>query len=194
MQGRALVLDGIRDGRKHNAAVWLLSQHPDDLGDDALAHLLENRLIFRQSRGAAAAALRFLGMEATEEATQQLENLDAGRSLFRDVRDRIGFIQVLEAPTAELHAAFDTNPNRLAAGEGEERAPEPASAVAVAAPTPGLAVSAPTVVAGRALAAPAQLVVSRADDVDDVDDVPEDEWPELDEADAAVPVASSRYG
>lgn len=193
MQGRALVLDGIRDGRKHNAAVWLLSQHPDDLGDDALAHLLENRLIFRQSRGAAAAALRFLGMEVTEEAVQQLENLDAGRSLFRDVRDRIGFIQVLEAPTAELHAAFDTNPNRVVVDEDQGREAQPVPAAAMAVPTPGpVSVLPQAEEAGPAPAVPPRLVVSRADDVDDVDDGLEEEWPGLDEADA--PVASSRYG
>src|SRR5437588_3003774 len=32
------VLEAIRDGRKHLAATWVLSQHPEDLGDDALAH------------------------------------------------------------------------------------------------------------------------------------------------------------
>jgi len=61
LQGRALLLDGIRDGRKHNAAIWLVSQHSDDLGDDALAHLLGPRFVFRQARAAAPAALHSLG-------------------------------------------------------------------------------------------------------------------------------------
>jgi hypothetical protein len=185
-QGRALVLDGIRDGRKHNAAVWLLSQHPDDLGDDALAHLLENRLVFRQSRGAAGAALRFLGMEVTEEAIQQLETLDAGRSLFRDVRNRIGFIQVLEAPSAELHDAFDTNPNRQPADDDE---PGGATEAGTGRSVPLGAESAPEPEVATAPAPPAapRLVVSRAADVDE-----DEEWAEADEAEA--PLASSRYG
>lgn len=114
MQGRQLLLDGIRDGRKHNAAVWLLSQHPSDLGDDALVHLLGNRFGFRQSRGAGAAALRFLGVEPEEELVQMVESgLEEGQCLFRDVRDRVGLIQVLEAMTPELREAFETNPSRL---------------------------------------------------------------------------------
>ena len=100
IQGRALVLEAIRDGRKHNAALWVLSQRRSDLGDDALAHLLGNRFVFRQSRRAAAQALEFLGMEASERALQILEGATEGRCLFRDVRDRIGYLQVLPAPTA----------------------------------------------------------------------------------------------
>ncbi|HZD68909.1 MAG TPA: ATP-binding protein, partial [Actinomycetes bacterium] len=65
-QGLELVLEGIRDGRKHNAALWVLSQHPHDLMDDRLADLLGAKLVFRQSRGAAPAALRFLEMDTDD--------------------------------------------------------------------------------------------------------------------------------
>lgn len=123
IQGRQLMLDGIRDGRKHNAAIWLLSQHPNDLGDDELAHLLGNRFVFKQSRGAAKAALNFLGMDADEGWVEMLETgLDSGQCLFRDVRDRIGLIQVLEAPTESLHAAFDTNPEARKARRAQDYA------------------------------------------------------------------------
>ena len=30
--GQRLLLEGVRDGRKHNGAIWLASQHPNDLG------------------------------------------------------------------------------------------------------------------------------------------------------------------
>jgi hypothetical protein len=110
VQGRALVLEAIRDGRKHLAATWVLSQHPEDLGDDALAHLLGNRFVFRQSRRAAAHALAFLGMEPSERAVQLLETAAEGRCLYRDVRDRIGFVQVLPAQSETLDQAFNTNP------------------------------------------------------------------------------------
>ena len=110
LQGRALLLDGIRDGRKHNAAIWLLSQHPDDLGDDQLAHLLGPRFVFRQSAQAAPAALRFAGVEPSEEAIGFLTAAPEGGCLFRDVRDRVGRLQVLPSLIPELHAAFETNP------------------------------------------------------------------------------------
>src|SRR5439155_24712590 len=139
MQGRQLLLDGIRDGRKHNAAVWLLSQHPSDLGDDALVHLLGNRFGFRQSRGAGAAALRFLGVEPEEELVQMVESgLEEGQCLFRDVRDRVGLIQVLEAMTPELRDAFETNPSRLSSRRQQSEDADDAS-LAGASPPQGVA-------------------------------------------------------
>ena len=110
LQGRTLLLEGIRDGRKHNAAIWLVSQHPNDLGDDELAHLLGSRFVFRQAKAAAAAALHFVGVEASERAVDALASAPEGTCLFRDVRDRVGQIRVLPAMTRELHDAFNTNP------------------------------------------------------------------------------------
>jgi hypothetical protein len=110
LQGRALLLDGIRDGRKHNAAIWLVSQHPDDLGDDALTHLLGPRFVFRQAKAAAPAALHFLGIEASQRAIDTVVSAPEGTCLFRDVRDRVGRVHILPAMTSELHDAFDTNP------------------------------------------------------------------------------------
>jgi hypothetical protein len=114
LQGRALLLDGIRDGRKHNAAVWLLSQHPGDLGDDQLAHLLGPRFVFRQPAAAAPAALHFAGVEPSERAIAFLTSAPDGACLFRDVQDRVGRMQVLPALSRELHEAFETNPARTA--------------------------------------------------------------------------------
>lgn len=108
-QGRQLVLDFVRDGRKHNAGVWLLSQHADDLGDDQLAHLLGSRFVFRQDPGAVPAALRFLGIDSGAAAGELLTAAQPGQALFLDSGGRVGFVQVLPAEP-ELHAAFDTNP------------------------------------------------------------------------------------
>ncbi|MGI8873361.1 MAG: ATP-binding protein [Egibacteraceae bacterium] len=114
MQGRQLILDLIRDGRKHNAAVWLLSQHADDLGDDQLAHLLGSRFVFRQDAGAVPAAVRFLGIESSPAVTELLDGgseagLQSGQCLYRDGRGRVGHILVLPAGP-QLDAAFNTNP------------------------------------------------------------------------------------
>ncbi|GAC1362439.1 MAG: hypothetical protein NVSMB32_02760 [Actinomycetota bacterium] len=110
LQGRSLLLDTVRDGRKHNAAVWLVSQHPADLGDDELAHLLGPRFVFRQAAAAAGAALRFVGVEASERALGFLASAPEGACLFRDVRDRVGALQVLPALSETLHRACETNP------------------------------------------------------------------------------------
>ena len=117
-QGRELLLEGVRDGRKHNAAIWFSSQHPDDLGDPELSSLLGIRFVFRQGSGAGSAALRFLGVDPTEQLVELVEttfnpemSAMKGQCLFRDVRDRIGRIQIQPAATAELESAFDTNPD-----------------------------------------------------------------------------------
>jgi len=111
-QGLELVLEGIRDGRKHNAALWVLSQHPNDLMDERLADLLGTKLVFRQSRGAANAALRFLEMDSDDqEAVEMITgSLRTGQCLLRDLHGRLGLVQVLDAPTPELRDAFSTRP------------------------------------------------------------------------------------
>jgi hypothetical protein len=123
-QGLELVLEGIRDGRKHNAALWVLSQHPNDMIDDRLADLIGIKLVFRQSRGAASAALRFLEMDDTDAETLELvtAGLATGSCLMRDVHGRIGMVQVMDAPTEELREAFSTRPSESAGG-GRPRRP-----------------------------------------------------------------------
>ncbi|MFS8543290.1 MAG: ATP-binding protein, partial [Limnochordales bacterium] len=70
--GQRLLLEGIRDGRKHNGAIWLASQHPNDLGTGELVDLVGSRFVFRQSPGAIEAATRFLGAEDSAEAAHVL--------------------------------------------------------------------------------------------------------------------------
>lgn len=132
LQGRQLAKEMLKDGRKHNAAVWILSQQPSDLGpkEGGLVELLGTRMVFRQEdRGAAAAALEFLAMEPTESTLQLLTGpLEDGQCLLRDLRKRIGLVQVLPAPWPELHAAFDTTPEtartpeRRRGGDNDEEA------------------------------------------------------------------------
>jgi hypothetical protein len=110
--GQRLLLEGIRDGRKHNGAIWLASQHPNDLGTGELVDLVGSRFVFRQSPGAVQAACEFLGASDSVEAAHVLgHGLGTGQCLYRDVRDRIGLIQVLEPMIDELREAFDTTPH-----------------------------------------------------------------------------------
>lgn len=109
--GQRLVLEGVRDGRKHNGAIWLASQHPADLGTGELVDLVGSRLVFRQAPGAVSAALGLLGMADSDDAAAVLgRGLGTGQCLFRDVRDRTGLVQVLPPVLAELRRAFDTTP------------------------------------------------------------------------------------
>lgn len=129
--GRQLLLEVVRDGRKHNAAAWIISQHPEDLGDsvgddDRIADLLGYRLIFNQEPGAAASAVRFLGMTLTEHNKEMVTSLVSpdGRSrdaLFTDSRGRVGRVQMFLELDPEVDAAFDTNPSTSSAGVVELR-------------------------------------------------------------------------
>jgi hypothetical protein len=113
-QGRQLLHETVREGRRHKAALWWASQDPRDLLDDRLADLMGSRFVFRLAPGAAQAGLRLVGMDPTESAIQLLEesNRAEGQCLYRDIDGNVGLVQILEAPFAELHEAFDTNPER----------------------------------------------------------------------------------
>jgi hypothetical protein len=109
--GQNLLIEGVRDGRKHNGAIWLASQHPNDFAIDELEDLLGARFVFRQARRAIPASLRFLGVTDSVDAAVTLEQgLDTGICLYRDVRDRVGLIQILPPALAEVDAVFNTAP------------------------------------------------------------------------------------
>ncbi len=116
MEGRDLLHTAVRDGRKHNAAVWLASQHPGDIGDERTESLLRNRFVFHHDGAAAELGLRFLGMDATEEAVERLSGrseegaIDKAQCFYRDLDGRLGLVEILPAPLAALHDRFDTNP------------------------------------------------------------------------------------
>jgi hypothetical protein len=121
-QGRQLLHETAREGRRHKAALWWASQDPRDLLDDRLAALMGSRFVFRLDAGAAPAGLRLVDMDPTESAVQLLaeSNRAEGQCLYRDIDGDVGLVQILEAPFPELHAAFDTNPERAAAPAIEE--------------------------------------------------------------------------
>lgn len=109
--GQRLLLEGVRDGRKHNGAIWLSTQHPRDLGDGELVDLLGARFVFRQSHGAIDHACAFLGVPGSTDAAAILaRGVRSGECLFRDVGDRVGLVRVLPPLLPGLRDAFDTTP------------------------------------------------------------------------------------
>jgi AAA-like domain len=123
--GLALLVQIMRDGRKHNSAVWVLSQFADDLADERLRGLFGYRFVGGQSSAQAArASLAFLGADPSDAHVgllQSLADADAGKRraddghgkgqfLFRDLRGRIAWIQVLADLDPDRHEAFKTTP------------------------------------------------------------------------------------
>jgi hypothetical protein len=109
--GRRLLIEGVRDGRKHNGAIWLASQLATDFEISDLLDLLGARFVFDQVLRAIPSALRFLGVRGSVDASARLEaGRREGQCLYHDVRDRVGLLQVPPPALAELHAAFNTAP------------------------------------------------------------------------------------
>lgn len=113
-QGRSLVMDLIRDGRKHHAAVWAFTQLASDLtGDDrdgGLESLLGYRMVFRQSTHTTRSALEFLGSDTREANVDTVTRLATGQCLMRDLQGRLGLVAVAAPDDPEMAAAFSTTP------------------------------------------------------------------------------------
>jgi hypothetical protein len=123
--GQKLLIEGVRDGRKHNGAIWLASQHPNDFAIGELEDLLGARFVFGQAHAAIGSALRFLGVKGSVDAEATLEQgLREGQCLYRDVRGRVGLVQVIEPVLPELRAAFDTTPRAPAEAPAVELPPD----------------------------------------------------------------------
>ncbi len=113
-QGRTLVLGWVRDSRKHNASVWLLSQSMHDT-DEELRSLLRNRFVFRQGQGLGTEALKWLSLPTTREFTNLVEReLVPGECLFQDLGGRVGLVRVEQPADLVQAAAFSTTPTRVA--------------------------------------------------------------------------------
>ncbi|MDH6115666.1 hypothetical protein P3T36_007283 [Kitasatospora sp. MAP12-15] len=127
-EGLDLLLELIRDGRKHRAAAYLASHDPYDIGPSdnekgaVIRGLIPHRLVFRQTnRDLAQRALAFLGADASDRGlldlvTTGLSPIDlpkeeklarAGECLYHDLATRIGLMRVLipldEAITQTIH-------------------------------------------------------------------------------------------
>ncbi|MFI1177566.1 ATP-binding protein [Streptomyces melanogenes] len=129
-EGIELLLELVRDGRKHAAAAYVASHDADDIGpaDSAkgliLRGLIPHRLVFRQtSRTLAARALEFLGVDSTDTdlldllgglspidlpAVERLER--AGECLYRDLAGRIGLMRVLIPFDEAIRTVIGTTP------------------------------------------------------------------------------------
>jgi hypothetical protein len=113
-QGHGLVMDLIRDGRKHFAAVWAFTQLASDLtaeeGTEDVDTLLGYRVVFRQSPGTAADALRFLGSDGRDDNVETVTSLRTGECLMRDPSGRLGLIRIAAPDDPDVAAAFSTTP------------------------------------------------------------------------------------
>ncbi|WP_411146434.1 ATP-binding protein [Streptomyces sp. x-80] len=130
-EGMALLLELVRDGRKHNAGCLVGSHDGEDIGPEASATgqvirgLFPRKFLFRQTDVALAKrGLAFLDLDPTDEdlvelVTTGLSPMDvadevraqrAGECLHRDLYGRIGGMQVVIPADPEAAAAIHSDP------------------------------------------------------------------------------------
>ncbi|MEV6726239.1 ATP-binding protein [Streptomyces xanthochromogenes] len=130
-EGLELLLELIRDGRKHHAAAYLGSHDADDIGPAdsekgaIIRGLIPHRFLFRQTtRTLAQRGLEFLGVDATDPdlldlVTGQLSPIGlpdeekaarAGECLYRDLASRIGLMRVLPPADEAVLKVIHTTP------------------------------------------------------------------------------------
>ena len=115
--GRALLLEIIRDSRKHCAGALLSTQHPGDflsqMGDGRVSDLLGAKFAFgSQAPSAAKQSLEFMGLEPTPSHVQLVTELPNGKCLMRDTTRRLGVVEIAAADES-LHQAFRTDPEKV---------------------------------------------------------------------------------
>lgn len=122
--GLELLRDEARDGRKHNAGLWLASQDPSDLGATAngaggeartLAAMIPTRMLFRLGDASAAElGLGWLGAEITPARVEEVLTLPTGTCLMRDLKGRIGQVRISPPwMVGKIAEAINTNPAEL---------------------------------------------------------------------------------
>ncbi|MFV2198874.1 ATP-binding protein [Nocardiopsis sp. LOL_012] len=119
-EGQDLVLELVRDGRKHAAGALLGSHDPADFGDDIVRGLLSNKFLLRhRDTTLARRGLDFLGLDPDDQAMVDLvtTNLSPtgdptrkGEALYLDTRRRIGRIRVTIPPVDRIATSILTTP------------------------------------------------------------------------------------
>ncbi|MDE0668751.1 MAG: ATP-binding protein, partial [bacterium] len=107
-----VVVEALRDGRKHNAGVWLATQSPQDFAvSPELAQLLGNVALFGvTTEEAAHAAAQIAGVDPAL-AAPTLMALPTGVMLWRDVYGRTGLVDVLLPADRRAAVAVETTPD-----------------------------------------------------------------------------------
>lgn len=129
-EGELEIVDFIRDGRKHAAAVFLGSHDPEaDFGSSTLRGLIPTRLVMRQRDVALARrSLEWLGLDPTDETLLKMLMEDTspvgpngvdearrGEAFLRDSSGNIGRIKVLPPALPSRNAAVRTSPPEVGA-------------------------------------------------------------------------------
>lgn len=110
-QGKALAGKSVRAGRSMNAAVDIVTQNVDDVGDEKMKNNIGAKFAFRSTDGAEIVkTLKFFGIDTEDENNQRtLRELENGECLYQDINGRVGILCV-DIMFRDLFDVFDTRP------------------------------------------------------------------------------------
>lgn len=110
-QGKALAGKSVRAGRSMNAAVDIVTQNADDVGDEKMKNNIGAKFAFRSTDDVEIRkTLRFFGLDEDDENNHNtLKGLDNGECLYQDINGRIGVLCV-DVMFRDLFDVFDTRP------------------------------------------------------------------------------------
>lgn len=110
-QGKELTKKLIRAGRSMNAAVDIVTQNADDVGDEKMKNNIGLKFAFHSTDlTEIKKILLFFGLDPEDEGNQfAIKNLDSGQCLFQDLYGHIGIIYV-DPVFRWMLEAFDTKP------------------------------------------------------------------------------------
>ncbi|MDP9240457.1 MAG: ATP-binding protein [Actinomycetota bacterium] len=133
-EGEREIVDFVRDGRKHRAAVALGSHDPEeDFGSPTLRGLIPTRILMRhRDKTLAKRGLAWLDLEPDDDLVEMLtqgtspvgpagvEEHRRGEAFLRDSSGNVGRVKVLAPCVAERNAAVRTSPpeRRMSSGAG----------------------------------------------------------------------------
>lgn len=114
--GRQMLHEAVRDSRKHNNGLIILTHDLKEVPEETL-DLLGSVLVGRVEGGSARRAAALFGDGASAESILNKLPKKRGVFMYRDAQRRTALIQVLR--NDRLHAAMDTRPNQPAATREE---------------------------------------------------------------------------
>ena len=109
-RAQAIIEETLRDGRKHNAGVWIGTQSANDFDAVALRELLGQVALFGVASVEAATAAANLAGADPDMAAPLLMSLPTGTMLWQDIYGRLGVVDVLLPSDPRAAAAIDTTP------------------------------------------------------------------------------------
>lgn len=119
--GKQMMNALIREGRALNAGCLFISQSTKDVKAEGVKSNISYKFCFKATEiNEIKSVLEFLDLEETDDNIDTVRNLKNGECLFQDLDGRVGILKFDAVFEHLIYKAFNTNPEKVAAGDGNE--------------------------------------------------------------------------